>query len=263
MPESRRLADGVEVPCVGMGTWLTFDVRAGREEGARHTLVERALDAGIRVFDSSPMYGQAERVLGDALRDRRSEAFVATKIGASTAEEGRRQAERALGWFGWVDLYQVHNLVLTEPHLDLIEELRGQGTVRLAGATHYSRGAFGELAALMRSRRIDTVQVPYNPRERAVEREILPLSEELGVGVLIMRPFAEGSLTRRPPAADLRALGVETWGQALLKWVLSDRRCSCALPATTSVEHMLENARAGEPPWFDGDQRDYVARLAS
>jgi diketogulonate reductase-like aldo/keto reductase len=260
MPERRRLAPGVEVPCVGMGTWQTFDVRGSRED-----IVDEALAAGVELFDTSPMYGQAERVLGAALARRRDQAFVATKIWTSSREEGRAQAERALGWFGGrVDLYQVHNLVAIDTQLALIEQLRDEGRVRLAGATHYSPGSFGELARLMRSGRIEVVQVPYNPRERAAEREILPLAEELGIGVLVMRPFAAGGLVRRPPAAsDLGALGVETWAQALLKWVLSDPRCTCAIPATSRPGRASENARAGEPPWLDPDQRAYVARLAS
>jgi aryl-alcohol dehydrogenase-like predicted oxidoreductase len=260
MPELRVLAPGVEIPCVGMGTWQTFDVA-----DSPHAIVDAALAAGIKVFDSSPMYGRAERVLGEALGPRRDEAFVATKIWAGSSQEGRAQAERALAWFGGrVDLYQVHNLVATEVQLALIEELRDAGNVRLTGATHYSSAAFPELASLMRSGRVDAIQVPYNPRQRAVEREILPLAHELGIGVLVMRPFAEGALTRRTPSgADLRALGVETWAQALLKWVLSDPRCTCAIPATSRPERAAENARAGEPPWLDPEQRDYVARLAS
>src|SRR4051794_2923694 len=240
MPELRTLAPGVEVPCVGMGTWQTFDVR-----GSRQDVVEAALDAGVRLFDSSPMYGAAEQVLGEALQARRAEVFVATKIWSRSADEGRAQAERALRWYGGrVDLYQVHNLVATDAHLSTLEELREQGKVRLLGATHYSPSAFGELAQVMRGGRIDAIQIPYNPREREVEREILPLAEELGIGVLVMRPFAEGALTRRPPAAsDLKPLGAETWAQALLKWVLSDRRCTVAIPATSRPGRPTENAR--------------------
>jgi diketogulonate reductase-like aldo/keto reductase len=259
-PELRALAPGVQVPCIGMGTWQTFDTSDGRGD-----IVTEALDAGIRLFDSSPMYGEAEEVLAAALGERREEAFIATKVWTQSPDEGRRQAERALGWYGGrVDLYQVHNLVATDSQLRLLEELREQGKVRLIGATHYSSSAFGALADLMRSGRIDAIQVPYNPRERDVERELLPLAEELGIGVLVMRPFAEGALTRRPPGVcDLGPLGVETWAQALLKWVLSDPRCTCAIPATSRAGRPTENARAGEPPWFDDDQRAYVARLAS
>ena len=213
------------------------------------------------------MYGRAEQVLGDALRERRDEAFVATKIWSHSGAEGRVQAARALEFFGGrVDLYQVHNLTAWPDQLALIESLRDDECVRCTGATHYSPAAFGELAEVMRSGRLDSVQIPYNPRERAVEREILPLAEELGIGVVVMRPFGEGALMRRAPAPqDLEPLhdfGVDTWAQALLKWVLSDRRCTVAIPATSHPERITENANAGEPPWFGPEERALVERLA-
>jgi diketogulonate reductase-like aldo/keto reductase len=263
-PEPRSLAPGVDVPCVGMGTWQTFDVAGGEELRVRALIVEEALEAGVRLFDTSPMYGRGEEVLAGVLGRRREEAFVADKIWTSTEAEGRAQAERALGWFqGRVDLYQVHNLLAWREQLALIEALRADGKVGLVGATHYSPSAFGDLASLMRSGRIDAIQIPYNPREREVEKEILPLAEELGIGVVVMRPLAQGALVRNsPPAAELRALGVSSWAQALIKWVLSDRRCTVAIPATSTPGRMTENAKAGEAPWFDDEQRAYVARLA-
>ena len=149
----------------------------------------------------------------------------------------------------------------------MLEEMREAGHVRAIGATHYSASAFPALAAVMRSGRIEAVQVPYNPRQREVEREILPLAAELGLGVVVMRPFAEGDLLRRSPSEDrlapLRPFGVATWPQALLKWILSDPRCHVAIPATSRPERMRENAAAGDPPWFGPDEREYVARLAS
>jgi diketogulonate reductase-like aldo/keto reductase len=251
-----------------MGTWQTFDVRG--EEGVERArrVTDAALAAGARVFDSSPMYGAAEEVLGATLRERRGEAFVATKIWTHDAAEGREQARRALGFFGGrVDLLQVHNLAAWREQLHLIEELRVDGRVTLAGATHYSPSAFGELAEVMRTGRVQAIQIPYNPRERAVEQTILPLAEELGIGVLVMRPFGEGSLLRSPPAPEqlqpLCEFGVETWAQALLKWCLSDPRCTVAIPATSKPERMTENAAAGEPPWLGPDERALVAKLAT
>jgi len=266
--ERRKLgAAGLEVPVVGLGTWQTLERTARRGRQAVDDLIATAIDAGSNLIDSSPMYGRAEELLGGALRGRREQALVATKIWTSSAAEGRRQAERALGWYGRVDLYQVHNLVAWPEQLDLLERLRDGGSVAAVGATHYSPAAFDELAEVMRTGRIQAVQVPYNPLEREVEREILPLASELGLGVVVMRPFGEGRLTvRRPPdqaLAPLRPYGVRTWAQALLKWGLSDRRCHVAIPATSSAARVLENAAAGGPPWFDDEARALVERLVA
>jgi len=256
------------VPVVGMGTWQTLDARGPDAEARAHEVVRESVDAGASFIDSSPMYGEAERVLGDAIRDRRDDVQVATKVWAPTAEEGRRQAERALAYYGGrVELYQVHNLVGLEDQLRLLEGLRNDGKVVAVGATHYAEGAQDDLADLMRSGRVDAVQVPYNPRQRRVERTILPLAEELGVGVVLMRPFGEGALMRRPPSpselAPLEPFGVRTWAQALLKWGLSDPRCTVSIPATSRPGRPTENAAAGDPPWFGPEERDLVARLAS
>jgi aryl-alcohol dehydrogenase-like predicted oxidoreductase len=259
---------GLEVPAVGMGTWRTFDVRGAVAESNARAIVDAALAAGANFFDSSPMYGEAERVLGAALEGRRGAALVATKVWADTPEKGRAQAERALNFFGGsVDFYQVHNLLSWREQLTLLEQLRDQGRVRLIGATHYSPSAFGELRRVMETGRIAAIQIPYNPREREVESVLLPLAAELGLGVVVMRPFGEGGLLRRPPPAEalapLRPFGVTTWPQALLKWGLSDPRCHVAIPATSRPERMIENAAAGDPPWFGAEERALVARLAS
>lgn len=266
--ETRSLgATGLAVPTVGLGTWQTFDVRGAGEEGAR-SVVDAALEQGATFMDSSPMYGAAEGVLGRALAGRRARAQIATKIWTRRAGEGRRQAERALEFFGGhVELYQIHNLVSWREHLVLLEELRGEERVTAIGATHYSASAFPELADVMRTGRIGAIQIPYNPWERVVEREVLPLASDLGLGVVVMRPFGEGSLLRRAPSAEdlapLREFGVTTWPQALLKWILSDRRCHVAIPATSRPEHMRQNAAAGAPPWLGDAEREYVASLAA
>ena len=256
---------GPVVPVVGLGTWQRLEIAARSRTAS--DLVSAVLDAGIRVIDSSPMYGDAERILGDALADRRDEAFVATKIWTSSAAEGRSQLDRALGWFGGrIELMQIHNLVAWREHLDTLDAARDDGRVALIGATHYAASAIDELATVMRTGRIDAVQIPYNPAERAVEAEILPLADELGLGVVVMRPFGEGRLLRADPGSDalarLAPFGVTTWAQALLKWCLSDPRCHVAIPATSRVERVRENAAAGAPPWFGAQERDLVAELA-
>ena len=254
---------GVELPVVGLGTWATFDLPDDGQHVADE-VVDAAFAGGARLVDSSPMYGRAERILGRALGGRRDEAFVATKIWTPSMTEGRAQLEAQLAFYGGrIDLEQVHNLVAWSEQLDWLEPEREAGRIRFLGATHYASSAFGELARAMRSGRIDAIQIPLNPREREVEREILPLAEELGLGVIVMRPLGgEGSVIRAPESADLAPLGIDTWAQALLKWALSDPRVTAVIPATRDVEHARENVAAGSPPWFGPDERRLVERLA-
>src|SRR4051795_5789391 len=211
---------GLTVPAVGMGTWRTLDVRGAEAERRAHEIAGEAPDAGARFVDSSPMYGVAERVLSEGLAERRAEALVATKVWTSDDAEAERQVQRALRWYGGrVDLYQVHNLVEWQKRLTLLEGERDRGAVVAIGATHYSPSSFGELARVMRSGRISAIQIPYDPHEREVEREILPLAAELGLGVVVMRPMGGGGgiVTRPPDDAQLETLrreyGIRTWGQ--------------------------------------------------
>jgi aryl-alcohol dehydrogenase-like predicted oxidoreductase len=151
-------------------------------------------------------------------------------------------------------------------HLSWLEEERESGHIVRLGVTHYSPSAFDGLAEAMRTGRFQSVQLPYNPSERECERELLPLAAELGMAVIVMRPLGKGRLLRRPPAdaelEPLRAFGVETWPQALLKWCLSDERVDLVIPATRRPLHAAENAAAGEPPWFGPEERVLVERLA-
>jgi aryl-alcohol dehydrogenase-like predicted oxidoreductase len=123
-----------------------------------------------------------------------------------------------------------------------------------------------EATEVMRTGRIAAIQVPYNPRERQVERRIFPLAQELGIGVIVMRPFAAGGLVGRSPSATqlapLADFGVRTWPQALLKYGLSHPATAVSIPATTRPERMAENAAAGDGPWFSPDEKALVERLA-
>ena len=269
--EQRKLGrSGLTVPIIGMGTWKTFDVRGSQAEAERQAIVKTALDNGANFFDSSPMYGEAERVLGQAVKNLgvRSQIMIATKVWTPSDETAERQYQDAFNFFeGYVDLYQVHNLVAWEKRLKSLQELKKQGKVHAIGITHYSHGAFKELSQIMQNEAVEAIQIPYNALDREVEKSILPLAEQLGVGVLVMRPFGEGSLVRHmPPAAELSQFaswGVTTWPQVLLKWIASDPRISVIIPATSRAERMAENAAAGNGPWFDPDTREKVSRLAN
>jgi aryl-alcohol dehydrogenase-like predicted oxidoreductase len=256
-------SSGQRVPVVGLGTWATFDVPTAGEDGPRQ-VVQSALAEGVKVFDTSPMYGRAEGVLGRALENRRAESWIATKIWTASEEERHRQLVQQLDYFGGtIDLEQIHNLVAWRLHLPWLAEERDSGRVRFVGATHSSPAAFDELETVMRTGQIDAVQVPYNPLERDVERRILPLAEELKLGVIVMRPFAEGSLFPGPDAKALVSLGVSSWSSALLKWILADPRVHVVIPATRDRAHVLENARAGQGGFLDPDQRRRVEQLTS
>jgi aryl-alcohol dehydrogenase-like predicted oxidoreductase len=261
--ERRRLGEnGPALPVVGLGSWLTFDVDED-EQGTVDAVIDAAWREGTRLVDSSPMYGHAQARLGRSLAPRREEAFVATKIWTSSTDEGRDQFDAQLRHFGGrIDLEQVHNLVAWESQLMWLEEERELGRIGLLGATHYSAGAFHELERVMRTGRIETIQVPYNPHEQEVRARILPLAEELGLGVIVMRPLGERELLPGPDPSRLAPLRVESWPQALIKWCLSDPRVTAVIPATRNPEHVRANARAGTPPWFGTEERKLVEELA-
>jgi aryl-alcohol dehydrogenase-like predicted oxidoreductase len=242
--ERRRFGrTGLEVPVIGLGTWQTFDVGPSEESAARE-VVDVAWAGDTRFFDSSPMYGRAEGVLGRALGERRSQALVATKIWTRSVAVARSQFEAQLEFFGGrIDVEQIHNLVGWREHLDWLVDERATGRIGFLGATHYAAGAFDQLEQVMRTGHIDAIQVPYNPLERDAERRILPLAAELNLGVVAMRPLGGGSLTRRFDAREL------------LKWTLSDERVHVAIPATSSAAHARANTEAGAPPWLSPNER--------
>lgn len=253
------------IPVVGMGTWKTFDVE-GAERNARKRMVREALERGLRLYDTSPMYGAAEEVLGDCVRNRRDEAIVATKVWAQTPQEGVRQIDNALRLYGGeVEIYQIHNLRSWKDHLPELEKRRRNDEVRAIGATHYNQAAFDELEEVMRTGRIDMIQVPYNVADRFVEKKILPAAAKLGIGVLVMEPLGTGALVKKePPAEQLAPFldeRVTTWAQVCLKWILSDFRVTSVIPATSSQAHMRENVAAGEGPWYDDKEREAIAEM--
>ncbi|HTU86999.1 MAG TPA: aldo/keto reductase [Solirubrobacteraceae bacterium] len=232
--ERRRFGrTGWEVPVIGLGTWQTFDL-GPRQETVARDVVDTVWEAGTRFFDSSPMYGRAEAVLGRALAGHRKDAIVATKIWTSSAAEANDQLSDQLDFFGGrVDLEQIHNLVNWRRHLDWLEQERDAGRITFLGATHYAASAFDELEQIMRTGRIDAIQIPYNRVEHEASKRILPLATELDLGVIAMRPLGGGSLTGRFDSTEL------------LKWTLADERIHVAIPATSSPQHAMANAAAG------------------
>jgi aryl-alcohol dehydrogenase-like predicted oxidoreductase len=251
---------GEAVPVIGLGTWQTFD--AGAEEAARAPLREvlRAfLAAGGRVIDSSPMYGRSEEVTGDLLAELPGapRPFLATKIWTRGQAEGEAQARESMRRMRAerLDLLQIHNLLDWASHLPTLRAWKAAGTIRYAGITHYSRGAFEELERLLRTEALDFVQLPYSAASREAEARLLPAAAGTGTAVLVMRPFEEGELFRavkgRPLPGWARELGATAWSQVFLKFILAHPAVTAVLPATAKPRHLAENVAAGTGPLPD------------
>jgi diketogulonate reductase-like aldo/keto reductase len=247
-------ASGEELPAIGIGTWQTFDVRA--DAGARAPLREvlrTFSEAGGRVVDSSPMYGAAESVVGElsaelALREK---LFMATKVWTRGREEGIRQMENSFRRMRVerMDLMQIHNLVDVEAHTRTLQDWKAKKRIRYMGITHYTASAYAEVERWLKTGQYDFLQINYSLGERDAELRLLPLAQEKNVAVIANRPFAEGALFSRvkgkplPPWAA--ELGIESWAQYFLKWIVSHPATTCAIPGTGRPEHIRDNVAAG------------------
>jgi diketogulonate reductase-like aldo/keto reductase len=241
----------VNLPKIGLGTWQTFDV--GADAGSRMPLREvlKLLDGNV--VDSSPMYGSSETVAGDLIAELglRPRLFIATKVWTSGREEGIRQMDTSFHRLRTerMDLMQVHNLVDVGTHTRTLLQMKNSGKVRFLGITHYTASAYTEVERWLKTKQYDFLQINYSLGERESERRILPLAKELGANVIINRPFAEGALFRKvkgkplPPFAA--GLGIASWAQYFLKWIVSHPAVTCAIPGTARPDHMRDNLAAG------------------
>jgi aryl-alcohol dehydrogenase-like predicted oxidoreductase len=260
---------GEAIPAVGLGTWRTFDVGASAAERApRLEVLERFLAAGGRVIDSSPMYGQAEVVVGELLAalGPAEAPFLATKVWTRGRPAGEAQLRESLRRLRTqrIDLMQVHNLLDWQEHLPAMREWKAAERVRYLGITHYSAGAFEEMERILRTEALDFVQLPYSVATRAAEERLLPAAAETGTAVLVMRPFEEGELFRavkgRPLPAWAKELGASAWSQVFLKWILAHPAVTAVIPATAKPGHVAENVKAGIGPLPDEALRKRVVR---
>ena len=261
-------SSGEQLPVLGLGTWRTFDV--GGDQRAREPLgdvLSSFAQLGGKLVDSSPMYGSAEEVVGGlvasaGLRDR---LFVATKVWTTGKTKGIAEMEASMRKLRveTIDLMQVHNLVDVATHLRTLAEWKSAGRVRYVGITHYTASAHEKVAKLLQSHAsIDFVQINHSAAEREAEKRVLPVARDRGVAVIVNRPFAEGGLLKRlarRPLPDFAAtIGCTTWSQLLLKFILAHPAVTCAIPATSDVEHLAENMRAGEGELPDEEMRKRI-----
>ncbi len=263
-------ATGEALPVIGVGTWQTFDVGSGREARAPLREVLRLFaQAGARIVDSSPMYGSSESVAGDLIAELRirDPLFIATKVWTSGRAEGVRQMETSFRRLRVqrMDLMQVHNLVDVATHTQTLKAWKAQGRVRYIGITHYTASAYGEVERWLKTGDYDFLQINYSLGEREAERRLLPLAQERKVAVIINRPFAEGELFRRVRGRPLPSwardeLGIESWAQFFLKWIVGHPAVTCAIPGTGKPEHMRDNLGAGGGALPDARQRTRMAQ---
>ena len=255
---------GETIPVIGMGTWITFNV--GPVEAlrrARLQVLEAFFAEGGGMIDSSPMYGSSEEVIGWCLErlEQTQTLFSATKVWTLGKATGVSQMEASQALWGTrpMDLFQIHNLVDWEAHLDTLKGWKQDGRLKYLGITTSHGRRHGDMARIMAAHPLDFVQLTYNMVDREAEERLLPLAQERGQAVIVNRPFRRGQLVRalegHPLPGWAAEIGCSNWPQVLLKFIVSHPAVTCAIPATTRVEHMRENMGAGIGPLPDAALR--------
>src|SRR4051794_24217990 len=260
---------GERLPVIGLGSAVTFDVRSGSQLKPLEEVLSLFVTHGGKLIDSSPMYGQAESVIGDlaAKLHLREKLFIATKVWTHGKQEGIAMMERSLTRFQArkIDLMQVHNLVDVEFQMGSLRDWKSKGRIRYTGITHSESRGFGEVERIMRSQKPDFVQINYSLVERGAAQRILPLAQELRMAVIVNRPFGGGGVLKVIAGKALPSWAAEfdckSWPQFLLKWILGDPPVTCVIPATNNPEHVEDNLAAGVGRLPDAKTRQRMATL--
>lgn len=244
---------GEELPVIGLGTWQVFDVESSDEEIAlRRRIVESLVDKGGSLIDTSPMYNRSEKVIGDVIEAGvdRGKLFLATKVWTDGKADGERQMKRSaeLMQTDVIDLMQVHNRRDLDVHLPTIREWQAQERIRYNGVTDYRESVLDEMEAVMERYKPEFIQINYSLGEHGADDRVLPLARDLGIAVLINRPFMSGRLFRAVADRELPGWArdfADSWGQFFLKFIVSHPAVTCAIPATSNPRHMADNLGAG------------------
>ena len=265
-------SSGETLPVIGLGTWrafdvdLTSDIRRQLEE-----VLSLFVKLGGRGVDSSPMYGRAEEVIGEltAALGIRERLFLATKVWTRGKENGIKSTERSMALLrtNRIDLMQVHNLLDVHTHLATLRQWKEQGRIRYIGVTHYNSSAFPEIEKILRTEKLDFLQINYSLMEPEAEQRVLPLAQERGVAVIVNRPFGAGDLFDKVRSKPLPGWAAEfdcrSWAQFFLKWIAAHPAVTCAIPATNKPSHLQDNLQAGTGRLPDANMRRRMAELVS
>jgi diketogulonate reductase-like aldo/keto reductase len=265
-------SSGEKLPVIGLGSWYTFDVGSGSPQLKQlEEVLSLFVKRGGKVIDSSPMYGRAEGVIGELstklhLHD---SLFIATKVWTLGKEEGIKMMERSMDRFRTkrIDLMQVHNLVDVETQMSSLREWKTKGRIRYTGITHSQARGFYEVERTMRSQKPDFVQINYSIMEPGAAQRILPLAQELRMGVIINRPFGAGGLFQRVAGKPLPDWAAEfdcrSWAQFFLKWIIAHPAVTCTIPATDKPSHLEDNMQGGIGRLPDTKMRRRMAAIVS
>ena len=249
---------GEMIPAIGLGSWITFDVGDSESQRAPMRNVLKAfLEAGGRVIDSSPMYGRSEKVIGELAKDLgvTDKLWVATKVWTHGENAGKTQVEHSKAYFRkWPALIQVHNLQDVHTHLKTLRLLKDEGKLKYIGITHYLNQNHSDLASIIKTEKIDFVQVNLSLRNTAAEDRLIPLAADKGVAVIINRPFETGALFNTVTGVEIpswaKDFGINGWATYFLKYIISNKNITCTIPATSQEIHLKQNMTAltGELP---------------
>ena len=265
---------GELLPVVGLGTWQTFDV--GQDPEIRMQLTEVLKEMkrlGGAMIDSSPMYGNSEAVVGELTQqaNMQDDFFYATKVWTSGEMEGVQQMNESMFRMGRVtmDLMQIHNLVDWETHIKTLRNWKSGEKIRYWGFTHYTDSSHKLLETLVRQQNPDFVQFNYSMAERHAEKRLLDACKDMGVAVIINRPYGGGELFGKVRGKELpewaAEMDINSWGQYFLKYILAHEAVNVVIPGTSKVKHMIDNMGAGYGRLPDKGERkkmlDYLQKL--
>jgi diketogulonate reductase-like aldo/keto reductase len=260
-------SSGEEIPVIGMGSWLTFEKKQTPDKNPLIIFSQH----GGKLIDTSPMYGIAEKAIGDLSADIHDLLFYATKVWTTGKEAGIKMMQSSMQKLhcNVIDLMQIHNLVDWKIHLSTLRQWKEEGKIRYIGITHYTVAAHTQLEQIIKAEKIDFVQFNYSIATRNAEKSLLTTAADYGVAAIINEPLEKGNLFLKVKGTSLPQWAIDedikTWTAFFLKYIISHPAVTCIIPATSNAKHLIENVESGNGNMPDEKLRkkmvDFFQRL--